>query len=88
MPIQPAPSHPSSLRLSCVSCGRIIGVYEPMVVVSPWGDVSETSLAQRGEIDPDDECYHPACYPWHRMSADSYARGRGLRRDAGAPYRA
>jgi hypothetical protein len=62
-------SQPAQVRLTsgpstCTSCGRVIGVYEPILVATPWGHVVETSLAQRREIDPDDDCYHPACYPW------------------------
>jgi hypothetical protein len=64
MESQPTPLHLSSVPSTCTSCGRVIGVYEPMLVVSPWGDVTETSLAQRKEFDPDDERYHPACYSW------------------------
>jgi hypothetical protein len=64
MDSQPTPLHLSSVPSTCTSCGQIIGVYEPMLVVSPWGDVTETSLAQRNEVDPDDERYHPACYSW------------------------
>lgn len=64
MDSQPASLHLSSVPSTCTSCGLVIGVYEPMIVASPWGDVTETSLAQRREIHPDDECYHPACYSW------------------------
>lgn len=61
---EPAPSPPPNVNSNCTSCGQVIGVYEPMIVVSPWGDVTETSVAQRREIHPDDECYHPACHEW------------------------
>jgi hypothetical protein len=64
MDSETAPLHLSSVPSACTSCGRVIGVYEPMIVVSPWGDVAETSVAQCREIDPDADCYHPACYTW------------------------
>ena len=61
---EPAPSPTPNVHSTCTSCGQVIGVYEPMIVVSPWGDVRETSVAQLREIHPDDHCYHPACYSW------------------------
>ena len=53
----------------CDTCGHVIGVYEPMIVVSPAGEVVETSVAALGEVAPRDGHHHPACYGWKRASS-------------------
>lgn len=49
-------------RLRCARCGDVIGIYEPLIVVS--GDrVRETSLAAEPELPlAGAEHYHRACY--------------------------
>jgi hypothetical protein len=48
--------------LTCWHCQDVIGVYEPMIVLSA-GQVRTTSRALEHDLDPAiDECYHHDCY--------------------------
>jgi len=48
--------------LTCHHCRDVIGVYEPMIVLTA-GEACKTSrAAQRDAGAPTGECYHRACY--------------------------
>lgn len=47
--------------LRCRDCDDVIGVYEPMVVVTD-GEARNTSRAAEEHPGGLDECYHHACY--------------------------
>jgi hypothetical protein len=48
--------------LRCQHCGDVIGVYEPVVVLSD-GQTRDTSRAAEPDHgEPVGECYHRACY--------------------------
>jgi hypothetical protein len=48
--------------IRCRNCEDVIGVYEPMIVVSD-GRVRDTSRATEPNVRGDaSECYHRACY--------------------------
>jgi len=55
--------HPESFgsRPHCDHCGDVIGVYEPLVLVST-GKPNETSLAANPDLSCAEACYHVACY--------------------------
>ena len=46
--------------LRCAYCGKVIGVYEPMVV-QVKGGWRETSLLNEQPEGPIGDCYHPTC---------------------------
>ena len=47
--------------LRCRLCGEVIGVYEPMIVVSE-GVPTRTSRVAAGDEDPGEECFHSDCF--------------------------
>jgi hypothetical protein len=50
------------LPLRCTRCGDVIGVYEPLVILTDGdGKVHETSLAAQPDLSPHGEYYHRAC---------------------------
>jgi hypothetical protein len=54
----------------CRWCSDVIGVYEPMVVLSP-GESRETSLHNERPGEPLGDCYHRACFDEARGRDDS-----------------
>jgi len=48
------------LPLRCTRCGDVIGVYEPLVILTD-GQAYETSLAVRPDLSPHGEYYHRDC---------------------------
>jgi len=48
----------------CASCGELIGVYEPIVVVKPDGALRETSIAADPQLETGGaSLYHRGCMP-------------------------
>ena len=51
----------TSARLLCSFCGDVIGIYEPLILVS-GADARQTSLAAEPDIQADDvNTYHRSC---------------------------
>jgi hypothetical protein len=48
-------------KLRCVSCGDVIGAYEPLVALRE-GWARSTSKAAEADDGPLGECYHSVCY--------------------------
>ncbi len=48
--------------LRCQHCQLVIGVYEPMIVLTDGEARSTSRAAERDSGDPLDECYHRSCY--------------------------
>ena len=48
-------------RQRCRHCDDVIGVYEPMILVSPEARC-ETSVLAEPNLPPNAECYHRDCY--------------------------
>jgi hypothetical protein len=78
-------THTDRAPVRCQTCGDVIGVYEPVVVLEPPGR-RETSLAAEPELrDSAPVCHHRACAD---DLDDSHAlAGRSEKRasDRGAP---
>jgi hypothetical protein len=54
-------THTAGALVRCQTCGDILGVYEPIVLVEPWGQ-RQTSLAAEPELrDSAPVCLHRAC---------------------------
>jgi hypothetical protein len=49
-------------RPRCCRCGDVIGVYEPMILLSEGRPRSTSRLAEQHLHGPLNECYHDACY--------------------------
>ena len=66
-------------RLTCDSCGEVIGVYEPTVAVVA-GQVRETSRAAEPAIGAElGELYHQVCY--HERFGKTSGRDAGSQPD-------
>jgi hypothetical protein len=46
----------------CQRCKDVIGVYEPMIVLSEGRARDTSRAAEAGGASPVGECYHHACY--------------------------
>jgi hypothetical protein len=57
-------THTAVALVRCQTCGDIIGVYEPVVLVEPWGQ-RQTSLAAEPELRESAPVSH------HRACADN-----------------
>jgi hypothetical protein len=69
--LQPSPSRVHVLR--CAQCGDVIGVYEPLILVTN-GSPRATSLASDPAVSrAPGEPYHRACYDTMRDDAPSKA---------------
>ena len=56
------PDFPSG-RIRCRHCQDVIGIYEPLVLLTVEGSSRETSLAVEPDLgDMDELCYHRDCY--------------------------
>lgn len=49
-------------KLRCVSCGKVIGAYEPLVALHEGWARSTSKMAEADSGRPLGECYHHACY--------------------------
>ena len=49
-------------RVECPICGDVIGVYEPMIVVTEAHARRTSRAAEPGLDEPLGDCYHDACY--------------------------
>jgi len=49
--------------LSCASCGDVIGIYEPLIVVEEHGPRQTSRAAEPALPGSPDKHYHRACYP-------------------------
>ncbi len=65
------PCRVQSGRCRCVSCGDIIGAYEPMTALLPAGPVLATSLLRINRVELADALiYHEACHSRASSSAE------------------
>jgi hypothetical protein len=48
--------------LRCRACGDVIGVYEPMIVLTDGQARNTSRAAEKSTARPLGECYHHACY--------------------------
>jgi hypothetical protein len=48
--------------LRCHQCGDVIGVYEPMIVLTDGQARNTSRAAKKDTARPVGECYHHACY--------------------------
>jgi hypothetical protein len=48
--------------LRCPPCGDVIGVYEPMIVLTDGQARITSRAAEPDDWEPVGECYHDACY--------------------------
>lgn len=48
--------------LRCHHCDDVIGVYEPMVVLTDGQARNTSRAAEQDDREPVGECYHQACY--------------------------
>jgi hypothetical protein len=55
----PSSSH---AHVTCLRCGEVIGVYEPMVVLLDGEAVLTSPAAARGKIPPEARRYHQPCF--------------------------
>jgi hypothetical protein len=49
-------------KLRCVSCGEVIGAYEPLVALHEGRARNTSKAAETDSGGPLGECYHRACY--------------------------
>jgi len=55
---------------SCAHCGDVIGVYEPMVMLT-GGEELQTSYAAQPDLSPHGEYYHRACHAQRQEDSSS-----------------
>jgi hypothetical protein len=48
--------------LRCHHCDDVIGVYEPMIVLTDGQPRNTSRAAEKGTARVEGECYHHACY--------------------------
>ncbi len=48
--------------MRCHHCGDVIGVYEPMIVLTDGRARGTSRAAEQDDAVPFGECYHHACY--------------------------
>lgn len=53
---------PMNEKLRCVSCGDVIGAYEPLVALLDGRARSTSKAAEADRLGPLEECYHRACF--------------------------
>lgn len=63
-----------AVRPTCVVCGDVLGVYEPVIVVGAGQPPRRTSRAAEGRWDADvtamhEQCYEPGAPPGHDPAA-------------------
>ncbi len=46
----------------CHHCADVIGVYEPMIVLTDGQARSTSRATEQGDREPVGECYHSACF--------------------------
>jgi hypothetical protein len=51
-----------SRTLRCHRCDDVIGVYEPMIVLTDGRARNTSRAAEQDDREPVGECYHDACY--------------------------
>ena len=62
---------PETHRLpSCAQCGDVIGVYEPMVMLT-GSEALQTSYAAQPDLLPHSRYYHRACYAQRQEDSSS-----------------
>lgn len=54
-------THIGGTRVRCQTCGDVIGVYEPIVLVEPPGRRETSLAAEPGLRDSALACHHRAC---------------------------
>jgi hypothetical protein len=66
-------------KLRCVSCGDVIGAYEPLVALLDGRPRSTSKAVEADRRDPLGECYHRACFESRHGRAGRVAHYRELR---------
>jgi hypothetical protein len=65
--------------LRCNHCGDVIGVYEPLVMLTHH-EARETSLAAQPDLPARGEYFHRACHPQRHEDTPSWWDGDGSER--------